>query len=117
MFVYVYDRSGKDIFNIPAAKAKFAEKWKWKNRYSYRERSVVGKVFLFLLYTWKFMPPMVLLLLRKDNRKGHVVQEIATILASIAGATTYSALVALGIFSLPIAYSFIKHLFCSLFVS
>lgn len=105
-FVYIYDRSGRDIFNIPRAKAKFEVKWNWKDEEHHR--SLVGKVLIFLFYTWKFMPPMVLLLMRKDSRKGNALVEIVILLFGIAGATMYSALISLGVFSLPKLWSYVQ---------
>ncbi|MCX6718976.1 MAG: hypothetical protein NTZ38_01200 [Candidatus Taylorbacteria bacterium] len=115
IFVYAYDRSDKDIFNISAVKEKFLERWDTKKD-DFR-RSAFGKSLLFLLYTWKFMPPMVLILLRSDGKKGQVYQEIMIVTASIAVATAYSALVSLGLFSLPGCFRFCAKHIANLFGS
>lgn len=88
VFIYVCDRSARDIFNLQEIKRKFRERF--PSLHDDSDGSVGTAVRAFLIFCWKCTPPMVLLLMRKGGEKGHPGREIMLIFLAIIGSTIYS---------------------------
>jgi hypothetical protein len=88
IFIYVCDRSSRDIFNLQEIKRKFRARF--PSLHADTDDSKEGKVRAFLIFCWKCTPPMVLLLMRKGGEKGHPMREVLLVFLAIIGATLYS---------------------------
>lgn len=97
VFVIIYDAIGKDLFGIDTVRQKYLSRIE---RFLGRMMKIagVGKdgwVIEFVLFTWQFLPPIVLLLMRKVDAPGRKRpflirgSDIATLFASSLVATLF----------------------------
>ena len=93
IFISAYDQVGGDVLEISTTAGAISKSWQ-----GFREKTFGHKLLLpdsvswmikFALFSWQFSPPVVVLLMRKDERKGSPRIESAMIIASTAIATAW----------------------------
>lgn len=112
---FMYDYIGKDIIGLSSIKMRLEEQGRkvrkrfprW-GRFLDRYRKV-ARALEFAFFSWQFIPPLALLCLRKEGKKGDTTTEIGMLCGSSAFATVIWTGYSVGLFE-PIVV-FIKSNF------